>query len=127
MTVLLILPRSITISWVSPEQELLNGELTHFLLEIFEEDTITTSQTISIYEEVTLDFLHPFYMYRVHVSAVTVLPGPFSEELFVITLEDGKRIYFLSCTYSTQYINVIYKTIEKRCSGHMYLLHNQLK
>ena len=88
-TILLILPRSITISWVSPEQELLNGQLTHFLLEIFEEDTNTTSQTISISEEVTLEFLHPFYMYRVHVSAVTVLPGPFSEELLVTTLEDG--------------------------------------
>ena len=94
-TVLLILPHSITISWVSPEQELLNGELTHFLLEIFEEDTNTTSQTISITEEVTLEFLHPFYMYRVHVSAVTALPGPFSEELLVTTLEDGKLHFFV--------------------------------
>ena len=97
MTILLILPRSITISWVSPEQELLNGVLNYFLLEIFEEDTNTITQTISITEEVALEFLHPFYMYRVHVSAVTVLPGPFSEELLVTTLEDGK-LHFLCRT-----------------------------
>ena len=90
MTILLVLPRSITTSWVSPEQELLNGELAHYILEIFEVDTNTTTQTTSISEEVTLKFLHPFSMYRVHVSAMTVLPGPFSEELLVTTLEDGK-------------------------------------
>ncbi len=85
-----VLSRSLSLSWVSPNQELLNGELTHYLLLIVEQDTNTTTQLLSTEDALELDFLHPFYTYRIRLAAVTVLPGPYSEEVVVTTLEDGE-------------------------------------
>lgn len=89
VTVEKVLSRSLTLSWVSPDQALLNGELTHFLLWIDELDTNTSTRLLSTDEEVEVDFLHPFYMYRVRLAAVTILAGPFTENIVITTLEDG--------------------------------------
>lgn len=84
-----ILSHSVSLSWASPDQELLNGELTHYVLHIFEEDTNSTREVISAVESTVLVFLHPFYTYVLHVAAVTVLPGPYSSSIVVTTLEDA--------------------------------------
>lgn len=90
VTVRQVLSHSISISWTSPEPEQLNGELTHYIVSILEQDTNSTTHIISTASEAVLDFLHPFYTYGVSVSAVTVLPGPFTGEIFITTLEDGE-------------------------------------
>ena len=82
--------RGMDLSWVFPDQELLNGELTHYLLHIFERDTNTTTQHFSTEEEAELDFLHPFYTYTIRIAAVTVSPGPYSNAITITTLEDGE-------------------------------------
>lgn len=84
-----ILPRSLHLSWVTPDEEFLNGELTHFLLQLYELDTNTSSTLISTDEEFEVGFLHPFYMYRLRLAAVTILPGPFTDDIVITTLEDG--------------------------------------
>lgn len=82
---------SISLSWASPHQEQLNGELTHYIVAILEQDTNTSTHTISTSTGAVLDFLHPFYTYTIRVSAVTVLPGPYSPELSITTLQDGMK------------------------------------
>jgi len=81
---------SISISWIPPDSGELNGELTFYLVNITEQETNSSTQIMSTKNGAILDFLHPFYVYQISVSAVTVMPGPFSEELSVTTLEDGK-------------------------------------
>ena len=59
-------------------------------MRIFEEETNTEFSAISASTLYTSELLHPFYTYRISVTAVTVLPGPYSEEITVQTLEAGK-------------------------------------
>ena len=92
VTVDQVLSRFLRLSWVSPDQPLLNGELTHYLLQIRELDTNTSTHLVSTEEGVELDFLHPFYTYTLRLAAVTILPGPFTEDIVVTTLEDGMCI-----------------------------------
>ena len=80
---------SISIYWSPLPRELLNGELTHYSIEVQELDTNTTMKLTAGATEVVLDSLHPFYTYYISVSAVTVLPGPYTEQLSIRTLEDG--------------------------------------
>ncbi len=80
---------SISIYWSPLPRELLNGELTHYSIEVQELDTNTTMKLTAVATEVVLDYLHPFYTYYISVSAVTVLPGPYTEQLSIRTLEDG--------------------------------------
>lgn len=89
MSVEQVSSHSISLSWASPYQEQLNGELTHYIVAILEQDTNTSTHTISTSTGAVLDFLHPFYTYAIRVSAVTVLPGPYSPELSITTLQDG--------------------------------------
>lgn len=84
-----VLATSIGITWTSPEEDELNGQLTHYVVEILELDTGASTHITSILPEVVLNSLHPFYTYRIHVAAVTVSPGPHSEALEITTLEDG--------------------------------------
>ena len=51
---------------------------------------IFTHSTVQL--SVTVGDLHPYYTYDFSISAVTVLPGPYSEPLVVRTLPDSKSI-----------------------------------
>ena len=92
VTIEQVLSRSVRLSWVSPDQDFLNGELMHYLLHVIEQETNTTTQVLSTEDEAELDFLHPHYNYVVRVTAVTVLPGPYTEDVVITTLEDGKYV-----------------------------------
>jgi len=60
---------------------------------LLEEETNTELPATSTSSLYTLELLHPFYTYRISVAAVTVLPGPYSEEITVQTLEAGNGGY----------------------------------
>lgn len=91
LTIKQVLSRSITLEWLAPEPEQLNGELTHYLIYVTEQETNSSNRLLSTANEVVLDFLHPHYTYSISVSAVTILPGPYTEEVSITTLEDGKN------------------------------------
>ena len=92
MTIRHVLSQSISLEWIAPEQEELNGELSHYIIHLLEQDSNTVRDLFSTTSEMVLDFLHPFYTYSISVSAVTVLPGPYTREITVRTLEDGKCV-----------------------------------
>ena len=89
VTVRQVLSRSISLEWAPPEQEQLNGELTHHTVHVVELETNSTKDIVSPTSEVVLSFLHPYYTYSIRVSAVTILQGPYTDELIVVTSEDG--------------------------------------
>ena len=71
----------------------------HFVVNAVEEDTGTSMDVISTSTQLILESLHPFYFYLISISAVTILPGPYTTEIRVQTLEDGMlviHILFLS-------------------------------
>ena len=81
---------TITLSWSSPSDDLHNGLIRHFLINVIETNTGVnyTIQTLAR-TTFTIGDLHPYYTYKLSVQAVTVLPGPPSLSVTVLTLQDG--------------------------------------
>lgn len=85
----------ILLSWQPPPKEEVNGVVRLYLIKITEKVTnITTIMNISADRHTGTEIggLHPHYDYSLSVSAVTILPGPYSTVTVVKTLEDGKMI-----------------------------------
>lgn len=82
---------SIRVSWSPPPIELQNGEITLYRINLTEVDTgnnfTYTTQTTSL----SIQFLHPYYIYKCIVSAYTVAESPYSVEVTIQTPEDGKK------------------------------------
>ena len=53
-------------------------------------------QFISEVTEITIGPLHPYYIYICTIAAFTVDEGPYSDNVVVITHEDGE-LHFLPC------------------------------
>lgn len=89
-------PHSIHVSWSPPLTNKTNGIIQYYIVNI----TVSESSDIYMFEvsstNLTVEDLHPYYMYHVVVSAFTVALGPYSVSQTVTTLQDGKHIeYFL--------------------------------
>ena len=81
---------SITLAWTAPPEETRNGVIRHYLVNITEENTSEAFPSFfSSTNSLVVPSLHPYYIYRCHVSAYTVDYGPFTDVLRVTTMEDG--------------------------------------
>ena len=83
---------TITLTWSPPRDDLHNGIIRHYLINILEVNT-SAAYTLrtQAHTSLTIGVLHPFYTYELSVQAVTVLPGPASPTITVVTLQDGKH------------------------------------
>ena len=81
---------SFTLFWTAPPPESHNGFIRHYTVHCLEHDTEQTLQSISYSTERVVDSLHPFYSYTCSVSAVTVIDGPSSDNVTILTSQDGK-------------------------------------
>ena len=82
---------SIHLTWTPPPQELHNGIIREYRVNITEEETgeelrysVDANET-----EITVSGLHPFYSYNCTVVAVTIAEGPYSAVVGVKTDEAG--------------------------------------
>ena len=76
--------------WQPPPFEEINGDIRQYTLSIVELETgwkfkVTTNDT-----QITINSLHPFYNYLCRIRAETTQPGPYSDEISVHLLEQGK-------------------------------------
>lgn len=81
--------RSLTIRWDPPTAEYRNGVIRHYIVDVTVTDTGERLQYTPNSTSLDLNQLHPYYMYRFVIRAVTIGPGPSSEALTVQTLEEG--------------------------------------
>ena len=81
---------SVDLSWSPPPTEHHNGVIRHYTVRVVVQDTgeIFTHSTVGL--STTVGNLHPYYTYDFSVSAVTVVPGPYSVPLTVQTLPGSK-------------------------------------
>ena len=56
---------------------------------------------------IDLDLLHPYYTYRIVISAVTIGPGPLSSAYNVTTDEEGNPFYLLGKLSEMQIVHFI--------------------
>ena len=70
---------SLYVSWRPPQDDLINGVITSYSVQLFEVETSSTQIVNSVTGlSVTVGGLHPNYNYRVQVAAVTTGTGPYS-------------------------------------------------
>ena len=81
---------SVDLSWSPPPTEHHNGIIRQYIVRVVVQDTgeIFIHSTVQL--SITVGSLHPYYTYNFSVSAVTVVPGPYSVPLIVQTLPDSK-------------------------------------
>jgi receptor-type tyrosine-protein phosphatase Q len=82
----------IVVSWIPPPANSLNGVLRYFRVDITEEETSRSYFEILLGHHGSLDSLHPFYSYTVSVAAVTIGPGPSSNNVTITTDQDGELL-----------------------------------
>ena len=76
-------------SWEEPAEELHNGIIRQYHINISEVDTGQQMQLVSTTPSISIASLHPHYTYEWSVAAFTVREGPFSEPQTISTPEDG--------------------------------------
>ena len=90
--------------WVPPPRESFNGVLRHYQISILELETSRRFFEYLLGSRGFVGSLHPFYSYTVNMAAVTVAPGPYSNNVTITTLQDGEikseTFIFLSLVYS---------------------------
>lgn len=78
------------LSWIQPPLESFNGVLRYYWINIVEEDTSRAYFEYLLGNGGFLSSLHPFYTYTVSVAAVTIAPGPYSNNITITTYQDGE-------------------------------------
>ena len=75
--------------WDEPLAEHQNGIIREYHINFTESETGKTFFEVVTTDSATISSLHPNYNYYINVTAVTVLPGPTSPAIVVMTPEDG--------------------------------------
>ena len=82
---------SLTLSWNPPPFEDTNGLIQHYTILVTEMDTNSSfSPMDSFTTQITINNLHPYYVYRCMVSAYTVGFGPYSQPITVQLNQEGE-------------------------------------
>lgn len=82
--------RTLSFMWEEPLEELRNGIIRQYHINITEVDTGRQFQIVSSTTSTSVSSLHPHYTYRWAVSAFTIGGGPFSQFQITTTPEDGR-------------------------------------
>lgn len=80
---------SITIQWEPPPENTWNGNIRLYTVSVLELDTGLGFERNSSDTQLFIGNLHPYYNYSFSLAAFTVGPGPFTDQIFIQTYEDG--------------------------------------
>ena len=92
ITVSSISSTSLSISWSPPLPAQVNGIIQYYIVNVSVAESQQKLQFETSSMSLTLNDLHPFYSHTVIVAAVTVAPGPFSNEFVQKLPPDGKML-----------------------------------
>ena len=81
---------SVDLSWYPPPTEHHNGIIRYYTVRVVVQNTGVIFARSTAELSITIAGLHPYYTYNFSISAMTVVPGPYSVPLTVQTLPDGK-------------------------------------
>ena len=118
-SVTIIDSRTLSFIWEEPLEELRNGIIQQYHVNITEVDTGRQFQLVSSTTSTSVSSLHPYYTYRLSVSAFTIGGGPFSEPQMITTPEDG-RVKWFSFTKVFYIHHVLYSPIWSPTNAYGY-------
>ncbi len=81
---------SLSLSWRSVSPIDLNGRLNFYEIDITEVETGQQFQTTASSTNKTIVSLHPYYVYKCRVTAVTNARGPYTQYINIRTDESGE-------------------------------------
>ena len=95
-------PVSIILTWSPLPEGTQNGAVRMYSVRVLEVDTNTFTLHNVTETSLVLSSLHPYYVYRCSVAAVTVGSGPYSDTLSIRTHEAGgkKMIVCVAIVYA---------------------------
>ena len=79
---------SVILQWGLPNPDEVNGEIVHYIIKVYNVETLSTTEHTSQVTSITLNNLHPYYNYSCRVAAVTVAEGVATSIAFRMP-EDG--------------------------------------
>ena len=97
---------SISLTWDAPPYESQNGIISQYVIRILENDTGITTLFYSNTTTMTVNDLHPYYVYKCSVAAETIDIGPYTAVLTLQLDEDCKSLTHISQYGSTVYIGI---------------------
>ena len=102
---------SISLTWDAPPYESQNGIISQYVIHILEYDTSTTALYYSNTTNTTVNGLHPYYIYKCSVAAMTVDIGPYTAVITLQLDEDSESLLSTQHWYASNILCVNY-TIE---------------
>ena len=78
------------ISWNPPGYNDQNGVITYYSISLVEVETGSIFQYTSYTTTLTIQSLHPAYIYQYRIAAYTIGLGPYSDPINITTAEEGK-------------------------------------
>ena len=87
----------IQVKWESPPKESLNGKLNSFIIQWRSQDDVYNKTVSSEDRSHNITGLTPYTEYNISIAAMTVAPGPFSDETMFKTPEFCKFQYLNLC------------------------------
>ena len=88
LKVVLITSRSLKLSWFPPLLQDHNGIIREYRIRVTDVQTGNTVELVSTSTSITIQPLHPYYVYHCNVAAYTIAEGPYAA-VEVQTPEDG--------------------------------------
>ena len=79
---------SVSLSWDSPDPDKVNGIIIHYIIKVFNVETLISTEHTSQVTSITLNNLHPYYNYNCSIAAVTIALGVATNIAFTMP-EDG--------------------------------------
>ena len=80
-----------TVQWLAPNPHNQNGVIREYKIEVVESKSgNVTYFIVQSILQITVNNLHPYYVYHIRVAAVTVGIGPYSIEVSTQLLEAGQ-------------------------------------
>lgn len=90
--------KTVTLNWLPPLFEHRNGIIRKYEISVIGNDNIEYIETVQN-TSITINYLHPNYMYKVTIRAITIAKGVKSQEISFITPEDGELNHTLVYIY----------------------------
>ena len=82
--------RTLLVSWNELQEDQANGVVRHYVVKVFVTESAENFEYTSQDTHLMINNTHPYYTYSVSVSAYTIGHGPYSDEVTVVTPQEGR-------------------------------------
>ena len=96
MSVTILSPYSLLVSWGPPPIEKQNGQIVFYTVSVM--SGVSTDFYEATEHQIELEDLHPYFEYDISVAATTVATGPFSSEISV-NMPEARKVSPVYCKY----------------------------